>query len=55
MKIIIPIAGKGKRYNEVYFHTPKSLIEIDGKPMIEHVVSLFSPTDEFIFICNEED
>lgn len=55
MKIIIPMAGKGKRYNDVYFHTPKSLIEIDGKPMIEHVVNLFSPTDEFIFICNEED
>lgn len=55
MKIIIPMAGKGKRYNEVYFHAPKPLIEIDGKPMIEHVVNLFSPTDEFIFICNEED
>ncbi|MEW5896151.1 MAG: sugar phosphate nucleotidyltransferase [Nanoarchaeota archaeon] len=55
MKVIIPMAGKGKRYNEVYFNTPKPLIEIDGKPMIEHVVNLFSPEDEFIFICNETD
>lgn len=54
MKIIIPMAGKGKRYNNVAFHGPKPLIEIDGQPMIAHVVNLFSPQDEFIFICHEE-
>lgn len=48
------MGGKGKRYNEVSFHGPKPLLEIDGKPMIEHVVNLFSPQDEFLFICNEE-
>ena len=53
MKIIIPMSGKGKRYNDAAFHGPKPLIEIDGKPMIQHVVNLFSPQDEFIFICNE--
>lgn len=54
MKIIIPMAGKGKRYNDAAFYGPKPLVEIDGRPMIEHVVNLFSPDDEFIFICNEE-
>ncbi|HLD72416.1 MAG TPA: sugar phosphate nucleotidyltransferase [Candidatus Nanoarchaeia archaeon] len=54
MKIIIPMAGSGKRYNEVAFHGPKPLVEIDGKPMIEHVINMFSFEDEFIFICHEE-
>ena len=52
MKIIIPLAGKGKRFND--FLSPKPLIEIDGKPMIEHVVNYFPRKSQFIFICNED-
>ena len=52
MKIIIPMAGKGKRFND--FLSPKPLIEIDGKPMVEHVVNYFPRKSKFIFICNEE-
>tara|TARA_Y100000310_G_scaffold344769_2_gene459364 strand:- start:480 stop:2039 length:1560 start_codon:yes stop_codon:yes gene_type:complete len=48
------MAGKGKRFNDVYFHGPKPLIEIDGKPMIEHITNMFSNEDEFIFICHED-
>jgi NDP-sugar pyrophosphorylase family protein len=51
VKILIPMAGKGKRFND--FLSPKPLIEIDGKPMIEHVVDYFPKQSEFIFICNE--
>tara|TARA_Y100000310_G_scaffold345862_1_gene471693 strand:- start:3955 stop:5511 length:1557 start_codon:yes stop_codon:yes gene_type:complete len=47
------MAGRGKRFNDVAFHGPKPLIEIDGKPMIEHVINIFSHEDEFIFICHE--
>jgi NDP-sugar pyrophosphorylase family protein len=54
MKIVIPMAGKGLRYNNVLFHSPKPLIEIDGKPMIAHVVNMFSADDEFIFLCHED-
>lgn len=54
MKIVIPMAGSGKRFNDIYFHGPKPLIEIDGKPMIEHVINMFSREDEFIFICHED-
>lgn len=52
MKIIIPMAGKGKRFTDFLY--PKPLIEIDGKPMIEHVVNYFPRKSSFIFICNEE-
>lgn len=54
MKIVIPMAGMGYRFQEAGFQDPKPLILIDGKPMIEHVVKMFSPKDEFVFICNSE-
>lgn len=52
MKIVIPMAGKGKRFNDYLF--PKPLIEIDGKPMIEHVINYFPKNSEFIFLCSQE-
>ncbi len=54
MKIVIPMAGLGERFIEVGYSVPKPLIPVDGKPMIEHVVNLFSPRDDFVFVCNDE-
>ena len=54
MKIIIPMSGFGERFRNVGYKIPKPLIEIDGKPLIEHVYNMFSKNDEFVFICNEE-
>lgn len=54
MKIIIPMSGIGNRFLERGYNTPKPLIEIEGKPIIEHIVAQFNKDeDEFIFICNE--
>lgn len=51
MKIVIPMSGRGQRFvNKGYSHI-KPLIEIDGKPIIEHVVDMFSKEDTFVFIC----
>ena len=33
---------------------PKPLIEVDGKPIIEHVVNMFPGEEDFLFICNED-
>lgn len=33
---------------------PKPLIEIDGKPMIAHVIDMFPGEKDFLFICNKE-
>lgn len=52
MHIIIPMSGVGQRFIDAGYSVPKPLIEIDGKPIIEHVVNLFSPEDRFTFICN---
>lgn len=53
MHIVIPMSGIGKRFIEGGYGVPKPLIEIDGKPIIHHVVDLFPGETKFTFICNQ--
>jgi len=55
MKIVIPMAGSGKRFREQGYNLPKPLIEVDGKPIIQHIVENFPGESDFIFICNHKD
>ena len=52
MQIIIPMSGLGNRFLKAGYKVPKPLIKVDGKPMIEHVVSLFPGEEDFLFVCN---
>ncbi len=54
MQIIIPMSGFGERFRRADYKVPKPLIEIDGKPVIAHVIDMFPGEQEFIFICNQE-
>lgn len=54
MKVIVPMAGTGDRFVAKGYVDPKPLIKVNGKRIIEYVVEMFSKTDEFIFICNDE-
>lgn len=51
MQIIIPMAGLGTRFVRAGYQTIKPLIEVDGRPMIEHVVRMFPGEHDFLFIC----
>ncbi len=55
MNILILMAGRGNRFKTAGYNDPKSLINIDGKPMIEHVINMFSPKDTFTFVCDKTD
>src|SRR5690554_358109 len=46
------MSGFGQRFIDAGFKDPKPLIEVDGKPIIEHVVSLFPGESKFTFIVN---
>ena len=51
MKAIILAAGKGVRMRPLTYETPKSLIKIKGKPVIEHIFeSLPSDISEVIVV-----
>ena len=53
MNVIITLAGHSRRFTEAGYKTPKFLIEIDGRPMIEHVVEMYSVSnDKFYFVLN---
>ena len=54
MQIIIPMSGLGQRFINAGYDMPKPLIEVDGKPIIEHVVNLFPRENNIKFICNNK-
>ena len=54
MQIIIPMSGSGQRFLDAGYNIPKSLIEVDSKPIIGHVIDMFNAdSDKFIFICSK--
>jgi len=54
MQIVIPMSGFGERFREVGYKVPKPLIEIEGKPIVAHVIDMFPGETDFIFICNQD-
>ena len=54
MQIIIPMSGRGSRFAKAGYDKIKPLIEVDGHPMIEHVIGLFPGSSDFLFICAED-
>lgn len=51
MQIVIPMSGRGQRFLDAGYRTIKPLVEVDGRPMIEHVVATFPGETDFVFIC----
>ena len=54
MQIVIPMSGFGERFRRAGYAVPKPLIEIDGKPIIAHVLDMFPGEADVIFVCNQE-
>ena len=56
LNIVVPMAGRGSRFANAGYKTPKPLIEVYGHPMIEYVTKNITPACEhrFVFICQEE-
>ena len=48
------MSGFGERFRRVGYAVPKPIIEIDGKPIVAHVIDMFPGETNFIFICNQE-
>lgn len=56
LNIVIPMAGRGQRFQDAGYNVPKPLIPIHGKPMIELVINNVRPKrlHRFIFIALAE-
>ncbi|PRX08322.1 UNVERIFIED_ORG: dTDP-glucose pyrophosphorylase [Martelella mediterranea] len=53
LNIVIPMAGRGSRFAEAGYLTPKPFLEVHGKPMIQVVMENLAPVvpHRFILIC----
>ena len=54
MKILIPMAGRGKRFEDAGYSFPKPLIDINGKAMIQVIIENLNFAAEHIFLCQKE-
>lgn len=56
LNLVIPMAGKGQRFKDAGFTTPKPLIPINGTPMIYRVAENFTPSIEHrkLFILRKD-
>lgn len=55
LNIVVPMAGLGSRFLNAGYETPKPLIPVMGKPMIQVVINNLKPNrpHRFIFICQK--
>jgi NDP-sugar pyrophosphorylase family protein len=57
--IVLPMAGKGSRFQEQGYTDSKPFIDVNGKPMIQRVIENlnieFDKKFKFIIICQEAD
>src|ERR1700722_4475970 len=56
MNVVIPMAGRGKRFAECGFKDPKPLIPVLGRPMYSWAVEglPLDSTSRLIFVCLRE-
>ena len=56
LNIVVPMAGRGSRFQAAGFHKPKPLLEVGDKAMIELVIENLRPRQHhrFVFICQAE-
>ena len=56
LQIVVPMAGRGSRFAQAGFTTPKPLIPVGGRPMIQWVIDNIRPqrAHRFTFICLAE-
>ena len=53
-QLIIPMSGVSKRFSDKGYQKPKFLLDILGKPMINHVVEIFKGWENILFVVNED-
>lgn len=54
MKVLVPMAGAGSRFEKAGYTFPKPLIDVKGKPMIQVVIENINIDAEHIYIVRKE-
>ena len=53
INVVIPMAGRGQRFVESGYDKPKPMIEIGGKPILWHIMKIYSHygVHDFVICC----
>lgn len=54
LTVLIPMAGAGSRFSKAGYQLPKPLIDINGKPMIQHVIDNLNMDAQFVFVVQKD-
>ena len=54
MNLLIPIGGTGERFRQAGTLTPKPLIPVNGKPLIEWALASYPLGADYIFVINQQ-
>ena len=54
MQLVIPMSGFGERFRAAGYVIPKPLIQVEGKPIVGHVLDMFPNVENVYFVCNED-
>lgn len=54
MQVVVPMSGIGARFQRAGYTDPKPLIDVDGRPILAHLLDRFPRTWRFVFVCNED-
>lgn len=54
MNILVPMAGAGSRFQNAGYTFPKPLIDVNGMPMIQRVISNLNIDANYIFVVQKE-
>src|SRR4030042_3499880 len=57
VNIVIPMAGRGQRFIEAGYTTPKTLLELGGKLIIHHIIDTMKVPgyeNQFVFILRQD-
>jgi len=48
------MSGFGERFRAAGYVIPKPLIQVEGKPIVGHILDMFPNVENVYFVCNEE-
>ena len=54
MQLVLPMSGYGERFRTAGYTVPKALIEVEGRPIVSHVVVVVRGAHPIVIICNRE-
>ena len=54
MNVLVPMAGAGSRFQKAGYTFPKPLIDVNGMPMIQRVISNLNIDANYIFVVQKE-